>query len=181
MIKNFFKLNLKNHSGFTIVEILLAMIITMIIFGIAAETIFQQANTYFFVSNRKSTVADMRHALNNISSELIHIESDDITDISSTNINFTDVNGSNSSYNIAMDGYQLSLYKGNAVILPNIDSFTIEYQDGLGNDLDPINDNIDGVVRIKLTVTTEGTANEGDITLSTTIVPRSFLGYSNFQ
>lgn len=175
---------LLNHRGFTLLELLLAMTVAGIIFGVATETMMRQADTYSFVSNRKTTMASLRHTMKQITYEFMRLSTDDILDISPTKIEFINFDGDDTSFHIdtasAGDG-SLSLYSGSDEILLNTQSFDLEYQDGSGNELDEDPEQIDEIRRIKVTISTEAQANEGSITLSTLITPREFIGYNNFQ
>lgn len=173
-----------NQRGFTLLELLLAMTIAGIIFGVATETMMRQADTYSFVANRKSTMADLRHAMKQITYEFMRLGSDDILDISETDIDFIDSEGNTTSFELntaATGDGSLSLYSGSEEIVQNIQSFELEYQDGSGNVLDADAEQIADVRRIKVTIKTEAVANEGSITLSTLVTPREFIGYNGFQ
>lgn len=167
-------------------ELLLSMAIAGIMFGIAAETLMQQAATFSFIANRKTTIADVRNTMNEMTHEMQHIDTADIVSISSTQIQFIDENGNHTSYNLDTDGDGLAIYRGNTdVLLPNVNDFTIEYQDASGTALSllpaDLSQSIQDTRRIKLTITTEPSGNEGSITISTLVIPRGFLGYANYQ
>ena len=172
---------LKNQKGFTLTELILSMLIVSSIIGVAAETMISQAETYSFISNRKNTLADVRVALNQISYDIKRVDTDDISDITSSAIEFTDDEGNDTSYKLDTDGETLAIYKGEDVLLPNIEDFTITYYDEEGNELDADDEQIENVKRIQFTIETSEQAGEGNVTLSTMIIPRSFLGYSNYQ
>ncbi|EKD50774.1 MAG: hypothetical protein ACD_62C00431G0006 [uncultured bacterium] len=172
----------KNKIGFTLVEVILTLIVTGSLFAIVAGIMQQQVQTFAFISDRKATMGDVRRTLNDMNYELLHITHENIQAISSTSINFVDSAGQNSSYTMGLNGQDLSVFRGNDdVILPGIQSFFIEYQDGMGNELEPLDENIPSIVRIKLTITTEPKNDEESMTISTTVIPRDFVGYSNYQ
>ena len=79
---------LKNNLGFTLVELVLSIVIAGAIFGVAAETMMSQADTYSFIANRKTTIADVRYAMDRISHEILRLETSDIQSISSSSVNF---------------------------------------------------------------------------------------------
>lgn len=172
---------LNSIRGFTLVELMLSIVIAGAIFGIAAETMIRQADTYSFIANRKSTIADARHALNQMVDELLHVETSDITTITASSITFVDKSGGSTSYSLSTDGSNLAIFRGSNVILPNVSAFDIEYQDENGTALTASTGQIPNVRRIKLTITAAATANEGDISISTLVTPRSFIGYTNYQ
>lgn len=178
--------SLKNNNGFTLLEIIVALAISAIMFGLAAETLINQAEISSFISGRKTSIADLRHALGLMTDELQHINTADIIDISSTKIEFYDEEGNATCYELGADGSDLAIYRGNDdVLLPHVNDFDIEYQDGDGNTLsltpDQIATSIAETRRIKLSITTEPKGNKGTITLNSLVIPREFLGYSNYQ
>lgn len=175
------KTTVQNNKGFTLVELLLSIVIAGAIFGLAAETLIRQAETYSFITGRKTTINDLRHAMNTMSYELMRIEEGDITEIADNSIAFTDSNGEAASYNLNVYEDSMALYAGDNVLVPNVENFTIEYQDGDGTVLEATPDAVDNVKRIKITIITEPVGNEESMTVSTTIIPRDFLGYTNYQ
>lgn len=176
MIKRF----LKNSRGFTLVELLLSVTIAGLILGVASETMMRQAETYDFIASRKNTVADLRFAMNRLSDELLLIETSDLQSISGSSISFTDQNGSQVSVSLVADGDGSDLYWGNDLLAEDVTSLSFEYQNGAGTTLEATEDSIEDVRRIKVTMT-GGKGGSKDITMSTTVVPRSFIGYSNYQ
>jgi len=174
---------LSNDRGFSLLELLLSITIAGLIFGVAAETMIRQADTYAFVSNRKATIADIRHTVNQITYEFLRLETSDIIDISDSNIDFIDHNGDSTDFHLDTGAAAgtLSLYRGSNEVLKNVSSFELEYQDETGAILDAIEEEISNVRRVKVTITTEAVGEEGNISLSTMITPRSFIGYNNFQ
>lgn len=162
-------------------ELMLSIVIAGAIFGIAAETMMRQADTYSFIANRKTSIADVRYAVKRINHELLRIESEDITSISSSGISFVDENGQNTDFSLGSDGADLAIFRGNDVLVPKVSAFDIEYQTGTGTALQPTEDQIENIRRIKVTITTEPIGNEGAISVSTTVIPRSFIGYANYQ
>lgn len=172
---------LNNNKGFTLIELLLSIVITGAIFGIAAETMIRQAESYSFITNRKTSIADVRFAMNRISHDILRLESSDIQDIGATSISFTAEDGSASGFTLGADGSDLAIYRGGDILVPNVSTFNIEYQTGTGDVIDPEEEQIVNVRRIKITIITEPVGGEAPISLSTTVIPRSFIGYANFQ
>lgn len=172
---------LKSQSGFTLLELVLSIVIAGAIFGIAAETMKSQADTYSFIANRKTSIADIRFAMSRMNDELLHLDSDDFVDISATKLDFVNQSGQQTNFRTVQNGDTLTLYYGNDILLPRVTDFSIEYQDGSGTPIVADADQIENVRRIKLSVTTDPVSNEGGITLSTTVIPRSFIGYTNYQ
>lgn len=162
-------------------EVVLTLAIGAAIFGIAADIMMRQADTYSFVANRKKSVADVRYAIDRMAHEFRHLETTDILNISSSKIDFVDEYGQIASFELGTNGSDLAIYRGNDVLIPSVQSFLLEYQDGWGNPLAADPTQIPNVRRIKLTLTTAPYGDEGSVTLRTTVVPRSFIGYTNYQ
>lgn len=170
-----------NQMGFTLMELILSIVIGSSIFGIAAETLMSQTGTYSFIANRKQVIADMRFGMNKMSQELTQLQDGELLNIAPSSIGFTNTQGNETSFSLQQAGESQAIYYGNDVLIPNVSSFQVEYQDGDGNVLIAGEDTLEDVRRIKITVTSEATENDNGITLSTTVVPRSFIGYSNYQ
>lgn len=175
-----------DNKGFSLMEIILSIAIAGVMFGMVSETLLDQAETSAFVSVRKRTITDVRQTLNVMTEELQHIGTGDILDISSSRIEFYDSTGTATSYELETDGDDLAIFRGNDdVLLPNVGDFTIEYQDEDGNTLstqaDQLAASIEDTRRIKLSITTESDVEGGSITMDSLVVPREFLGYSNYQ
>lgn len=167
-------------------EIILSLSIAGVMFGMVSETLLDQAQISAFVSDRKTTIADVRQTLSVMTDELQHIGTGDILDISASRIEFYDSSGTATSYELETDGSDLAIYRGNDdVLLPNVGDFTIEYQDEDGNTLstqaDQLSASIEDTRRIKLSITTESDVEGGSVTMDSLVVPREFLGYSNYQ
>lgn len=180
VFKRMFK-SLKGQRGFTLLELVLSIVVGGVIFGIASETLVRQADTYSFIANRKNSIADVRYGMNKISHELLRLETADIQGISPTGISFIDENGQNASFSLGADGSSLAVYRGNDALVEDVASIDFEYHNGDGDVIDAVDNNIDEVRRIKVTITTEPKGDEGAISISTTVVPRSFIGYANYQ
>lgn len=170
-----------NVRGFTLIELILSMLIMTAIFGITAQTMMSTSDSMSFISNRKTVVADVRYGVNKMTQELRLIDTDDLTSITSTRIDFVDASSGATNYRLATDGSRLAVYRGDDILIPNVAAFTIEYQDGVGNVLGADSAEIPNVRRIKLEVTTEPLGDEPSMTVSTLVVPRSFVGYTNYQ
>lgn len=180
-ILNRMKKKLGQQCGFTLLELVLSIVIGGAMFGLAAQTLMSQADTYAFIANRKTSIADMRFAMNKISHEILRLESGDIQGISATGMSFTDENGLATSITLGANGAGLAIYRGNDILVEDVSSLDFEYQDENGDILPADDDEIGDVRRIKVTITTEPKGDEGEISVSTTVVPRSFIGYANYE
>lgn len=168
-------------GGFTLIELILSMLVMTAIFGITAQTMMSSSDSMSFISNRKTVIADVRYGVNKMTQELRLVDSAKITNISSTQIDFSDSTSNTTNYRLATDGSRLAIYRGSEVLIPNVATFTLEYQDGDGNVLSADSSQIANIRRIKLEVTTEPIGDEQSMTVSTLVVPRSFVGYTNYQ
>lgn len=171
----------RSNRGFTLLELVLSLVVSGVVLGIVTETLMREAETYSFIANRKGAVADVRYALNRMTRELLRLDTPDIRDISATKIEFSDENGNVVSFGLAAAGQDLAVFRGGEVLVPRIRDFNIEYRDESGNLLSPDPGQIPFVRRIRLTIETDPVSDEGQIVLSTTVVPRAFLGYLDYQ
>jgi prepilin-type N-terminal cleavage/methylation domain-containing protein len=171
----------RNIKGFTLLELILSMVVLAAIFGITAQTMIMSSENLSYIENRKTAVADIRYGINRFTQELRQVESDDIRNISSTSIEFVDQNANAVTYQLAADGSRLSIYRDDDALIPNVASFNLRYLDAAGNDLGADSLLIADIRRIQLTITTDPIGDEEAMTFSTTVVPRSFVGYTNYE
>ncbi len=167
-------------------EIILSITIAGVMLGMVSDVLLDQAQISAFVSDRKTSIADVRQTLSVMTEELQHIGTEDIIDISASKIEFYDSSGTATSYELEADGSNLAIFRGDDdVLLPNVGDFDIEYQDedgdALSTEADQLSASIENTRRIKLSITTESDVEGGNITLDSLVVPREFLGYSNYQ
>jgi type II secretory pathway pseudopilin PulG len=165
---------IRNEKGFTMVEIVLYIVLSGILFNIAAQTLMGQINSYSFVAERKATMSDARYAINRISYDMMRIDPENITELDSDNISFTDFEGDATSYSFDPDTGILS--KGAEHLLDSVQNFTIVAYDSSGTETEVIAD----ARQFKFTITTAPKNNEGSMTLTTTIMPRSFM-YAGYE
>lgn len=171
---------IKDESGFTLIGIIMGVVVSGIVLGIASQIFSSQMDTYSFITTRKTTLSDTRYALNKISDELLTIETNDILDIDSDQFSFTDHAGNQTDYDLEASGASLAIYRGGEKLLDNVKSFQIKYYDQNGNELLAEAGNISSVRQFELIITTEEQGHEGELTLSTKVTPREYI-YSNYQ
>lgn len=179
---------IKNNRGFTLFELVMSMVLGGVIFGVAAETMIQQAESFSFISNRKESITDMRTTMNRMTHELLRIETSDISAINGDGIYFTDMDVANTSFAFVADPADPDddviagkIYRGSDVLLDGVSGFAIEYLDENGATLEPITLNIDDVRRIRLSITMTEQNDEGEMNMTTLVTPRSFIGYANYD
>ncbi|MBX7149267.1 hypothetical protein K1X76_09275 [bacterium] len=174
-MKNVFHI-LKTNKGFSIIEAVLTISIMSLMFGVASQAMISNLSTYAFISNRQAALSDMRYAMNLVTNELTRLSSANIQSISATSITFRDINGNNATYSSSTQNGVTSLMKNNEKLASPISGFTLAYLDQNGNTTAAIS----SVRKIKVTMTSAQKDNEGNISLTTMIIPRNFL-YSNYQ
>lgn len=157
------------------------MVVLAAIFGITTQTMMMSSENLSYIANRKTAVADIRYGINKFTQELRQVESDEIRNISSTSIEFVDKDSNLIAYQLSTDGSRLSLYRDADVIIPNVATFNISYLDADGNDLGADSAQIANIRRIQLDITTSPIGDEDAMSFSTTVVPRSFVGYTNYE
>lgn len=170
---------IKNQKGFTLIELVLFISLSAIVVGVTSYIMVNQIDAYSFVSNRQETLSDSRYAFNRAASELIFLDTAEITGIAASQIDFIDQNGLNTNFSSGASAEvagEMALYRGNEILIDPIASLTFNYLDQNGLETAVIGE----IRQILMTVTTEPVANEGALTLTTRVVPRNFV-YENYQ
>lgn len=167
-------------------DLVLSVAVAGIIFGVATNVLHNQAQNYAFIKNRQVAAGDLRQALHLIKEELIKIETADIQDISSTKIEYVDETGSNTSFKLVTDGDKKHIYKGTYdKLLVDVAEFELTYYDANGLELsllpDDIANSITSLQRIDVKIVLNAKGSGGTLKATTIIIPRVFLGYSNYQ
>lgn len=168
-----------NQKGFTLIELVLFISLSAIVVGATSYIMVNQLDAYSFISNRQETLSDSRYAFNRAASELIFLDTAEITAIAADQIDFVDQNGFNATFSTGASTESaggLALYRGNEILIDPITSLTFTYLDQNGAETAVIGE----IRQILMTVTTEPVANEGALTLSTRVIPRNFV-YENYQ
>lgn len=166
----------KNQKGFSLVELVLFIALSGIIVGVVAQIMRTHLNSYAFIASRQSALADARYALNRMTYELLRVETADIITISSSEIQFIDEGGTNTSFTLGPSGSGQGIFRGAELLLFPVNSFQIKYYDSARAETAVIAD----IRKMELTVTTQALGSEGNITLSTMVTPRSFI-YEGYQ
>ncbi len=176
---SFFKFNKK--AGFTLIELIFAIFLASSALFMASEILVDQVQAFEFVSKRRHASGAARQAMDRLTHDLLRVETADIQSINENGISIVDSEGQNVTYEIVNQNGTQSLYRGSDEVVPNFENFELEYRDEDGNVLSPDDSSIANVRRIGIRMTTSATANEGSVEMATTIVPRSFIGYQNYQ
>lgn len=164
------------------IETVLALVVGAMIVGVTTESMLNNVDSYTFIANRKAALGDARYAMNRISQELLTVNTGNLTTTGSTKIIFTDDSGASVEFKLAANGTKLGIFRNADLLVDNVSSFTFAYYDSNGTQLDPLAAGTPAAAkRIKFTVTTQAVDNEGNITLSTIVTPRDFIGYNNYQ
>ena len=156
------------------------MVISSLVLTYAAECTLSNMNAYAFYAKRHSSLHDVRNTVNRINYELLDIRTGDITDISPTSISYVDTDGNNSNFHLGVLGDSLAVFRLDKPLVNRLDTFTIHYYDNAGNELIADPANISDIKRIGLSLVTQPIDGEGSISITTTVVPRYFLGYNNY-
>ena len=175
---------LKNQKGFTLIQLIMGLVVGGILAGVTSEILYTQANSYHYIADKKETMSDVRYALNRFSSELMRMQDEaDITGVSSTDIQFLDLNGSTVHYELDNDADTgtMALFRNNVVILSHVDDLEFTFYNADGDEITGNAENMADIRRIKMQVTTEDLNGRPGVTLTTAITPRIFLGYNEFQ
>lgn len=176
------RLTILNQNGFTMIDLILSIAVLALITTFISEFFINQTTSYMFVANRQEAIGDARHALNKIQYEMLRV--DPTSEISSYDINeiyFTDSSSASNSFRLNTAGSGLGIYMGSDLLMAGVDDFTLTYYDSSGATLDPASDPASDIARIQIQITATEEHNEGNITLQTTVTPRSVIGYNNFQ
>lgn len=167
--------------GFTILELILTLLIISLVLGVASEVMMKQADAYSLVNNRKSVLHDTRSALHRIKSELEKIDSTDLQTVSGTSLTFYDDLGVLRDYTLNSSGGTLGVFSGPTLVVGQLKNFWIDYFDASGTFLTP-GPGVAGLVRRMIfNFQTQPKDGEGSLMLTMQVVPRDFLGYTNFE
>lgn len=171
-----------NNRGFSMIEVILALVIGAMTVGITTESMINNVDSYVFLANRKAALGDVRYAMNRISQELLTVNTGNITTTNGTKVIFVNDSATNVEFKLAANGSKLGVFRNADLLVDNVSSFTFIYYDANGTQLDPLSAATPAATRrIKFTITTQALDNEGNITLSTIVTPRDFIGYNNYQ
>lgn len=172
---------IKNRNGFSLIELILALFVGTLLIGLTFETVINNVDSYAFQADRRSAMADARQALNRMSHELLRIESADISNITPTMISFFDEDNNYTDFRLTTNNGNLVVMRGSQILVDRVSSLTFNYYDETGTSITPDPVNINLVRQIEMSLSTISINEEGTITLTTKVTPRSFVGYSGYE
>lgn len=160
-----------NHRGFTMIEVTLGVVIMSITALAFAPLLTQAVASYAMSAQRARTLHDTRHAMFQMTREMLYIGTNEITGISPTQLQFIDQGGLNANYRL-LNG---SIMRGNTLLVPNVSAFTLTYLDSNGAQTAVLASIRRIGINLQVTAPTQGT-----VTLRSEVFPRGFV-YTNFQ
>jgi prepilin-type N-terminal cleavage/methylation domain-containing protein len=160
-----------NTRGFTLLELILGVVIMAITALAFAPLVEQAVGSYAVATTRSRAVHDIRHAMFQITRELLQVDAGNITGISATQLQFVDDLGANTDYHLNGN----SVFRGNTLLAPNVNSLTFTYLDNLGAPTPVIADI--RRIGVEMEVNAPG---QGAVNLRSEVFPRGFM-YTNFQ
>lgn len=160
-----------NRHGFTATEVILGVVIMSITALSFAPLMTQAIGSYSLSAARTRTVHDARHAMLQMTREILLISTNEILGANSTQLQFVDQVGANTDYRLQGG----SIFRGNTLLVPNVNALTFSYLDSNGA---PTNV-LATIRRIGITLRVTSPA-QGNVTLRSEVFPRGFV-YNNFQ
>lgn len=181
---------LKNNGGFSMLEMVLALVMGSLIVGATSQSLLDNVDSYTFIANRKSALGDARYAMNRMTQELLKVKSTSNLTISNPlGIQFNDDTGTAVGFYMSGNGSSgNALWRGDVSdgtaddqkLVDNISAFNVSYFDA-NNVAVATSGDATTVKRITIQLSTAAIGNEGSVSLQTTVTPRDFIGYANYQ
>ncbi len=159
----------KHETGFTLIELIVVMVITVILTGFVADVLFHQVATFNLVTARKEGLQNSRFASMLLTKDIRQIVSaDSIFHASEDSMRFKHVNGTQIDYQHSGS----NLYRNADLLLENLSGFSFSYLDDTGNALSfPIGDFSEiRVVGCGLSMLINGQSVQSNVT----VTPRNF-------
>lgn len=166
----------KKSGGFSLVELVLYIAVSGLIFGVTAQAMMTQLESYVLISERQNTLSDVRYTLNRIAGELLHLETGDILAATSQSLTFLDEQSAATSFSLDAMSTPNAVLRGTQTLLSPVQDLQFTYYDQ--NEIPTVD--ILEIRKIEISITSQASGDEGNITLSTMITPRSFV-YSGYQ
>jgi prepilin-type N-terminal cleavage/methylation domain-containing protein len=162
---------MRNRRGFTATELILGIVIMSITALAFAPLLTQAVASYSLATTRSRVLHDTRHAMYQITRELLQVGTGEITAIAPSQLSFLDQQNAATTY--AINGS--SVLRNQTLLLPNANTLTFTYFDSLGVQTNVIADVRRIGVELQVNAPTQGT-----FTLRSEVFPRSFI-YTNFN
>jgi prepilin-type N-terminal cleavage/methylation domain-containing protein len=142
------------QAGFTLIEIIIAMVVTGVIFTVFALIINTAMQSWAFMRDQKSVAAEARSAMQRMVREIRRTrDGSGITTLEAADYGFVDVDGGNIEY--AQSGTDLQ--RNGVVMLENLDTggLSFVYLDGSG-----VETTVEGEVRcVRISLVAEDGGN----------------------
>ncbi len=165
-----------NNKGFTLIEIILTIMVVGVIAGVSAKVLMDGIDTYSLVTSRRDAVEHARVGMDRMVSELLLVDSNDITLASGTKVSFTDANNSSTNFQRKTVQNTWELYRGDDFLAGIVGLLDFDYYRDNGNSTSwPWL-----VRRINIELTVQTLGGYGTIPLRTEVFPRNFM-YTNFR
>jgi len=145
--------NLQNKDGFTLVELILVISLIGIIFFVSSIILFRSLDAYQFVTERTTVLERARFAVDRMTREFQLLSEGEITNVSSTSINFIDDQALSTDFSLS----GTNLLRGNDVLCADVTSFTLTYFNAVGS----VTSSANQVRRIRLDLTVAGGGTAG--------------------
>jgi prepilin-type N-terminal cleavage/methylation domain-containing protein len=164
-------------KGFTLVEMILAIVIVGIIAGVSAKILLSGLNTYEFISDRKDITQNARIGMERIVDELILVKWwEIILPMKDETFNFTDEFGNITSFNMGTMGTITVLQRGTDFLAGPLSVLNFDYLKG---DDSAAHQNWD-VKKINVRFSIDSLRGHGGIALKTEVFPRNNM-YDDFK
>jgi len=155
----------KKQQGFTLLELVLVILLTSIIAGVASKIIAQGLTIY--LTARYTTDADWqgRLALERMARDIRAVSSGGISTAAASQLTFTDTNGNSVSYSLS----STSLMRNSQILANGVSTLTFGYFDK--NGATTATSSLIRYIKITLTIVQDNT----NFSLSTSVYPRNLL------
>ncbi len=183
MIKRFFKMVLQNtkyetqntRSGFTLVEVVLALAVVGILAGLVGPAITSGIRQYALSMRQKVALSQARLAMERIGAEMLLIPATTSIDTWTSSVVQFDISGEN-NINYSLSGSNLQ--RSGVILASNVSSLSYTYLDANGNTATAQSD----IRRIGYEIVVSAGTGYGSIRLRSQIFPRQFSpAYAGFQ
>lgn len=167
---------MKTRQAFTLIELILTVSVLSIIALVVARMLLIGLDTYAAISSRSIAVQQARAGLGRVRDECVRFNAATLTGIADTQMDFIDGGGVPTNVRQIMIGPELSVVRGNDLLVPSVGFIDFDYRDGTGNLVtDPL-----AVRRINVELNVLARGGFGAMTYRTEIFPRAFM-YNGFQ
>ena len=170
-----------NTRGFTLIELILGMLIVVATLGFLAQTLYSQSQVYSRIRNQSEATPELDFAFRSIKSDLLHIGDSGLVDVSTNSIKYFNASGEQVLLELVARDGKYNNEKNGETLVQDVDDFTLNYYDAAGDELNLASSSVSDVKRIKVEINKNQTKEGGGSKYSAVIVPRSFLGFSDYQ